>query len=588
MARYTPDRGTPTVATQGSQHDAAYYTRLLWRLRTGLLAASLIPLVLLSVYFHYQYEDTHTESVHTHLRSVAENQRNIVDLYLRERLANLRSIFRKISSALPERIPKLDRWLADLRRESDAFVDLGLFDDQGRLVGYAGPFSHLVGTNYSAEPWWCSLEKSRAGAHISDVYLGFRQRPHFVMALSRAVGGRRWVLRASVDPKRFNRYIRRPYLAPESESFLVNRAGVRQTFTGSGSPPQAARPPPRVAGAPVVRSVKVNGTEYIVAYAWLAEHDWAMAVRVPQARAYRELMITRWTLVGFTVVVLVLVIFLVFYYTNRLIRRLTRADEAQETLRQELFHAAKLASVGEMAAGVAHEINNPLAIIYEETAMMRDLLDPEFGTGFDEPEFQDRLQAIQEATLRGRTITAKLLSFSRQYEPDPEPTDFNGVVERAIASRERAFELNEIDIERQLTPDLSPVLIKGGQMEQVVLNLLNNARDAIGTGGRITVSTAAENGHVICKIRDTGVGIGEAQMPQIFFPFYTTKGVGKGTGLGLSISYGIIRSFDGRIEVESEPGKGTVFTIYLPMVQGEAADDFSERHESHPSGKTPK
>jgi two-component system NtrC family sensor kinase len=154
----------------------------------------------------------------------------------------------------------------------------------------------------------------------------------------------------------------------------------------------------------------------------------------------------------------------------------------------------------------------------------------------------------------------------------------NEVICRVVASRERTFELSEIEVVRELAPDLPKVLVQPNQMDQVILNLLNNARDAIGKEGTITVTTRVKEGEVVTSVQDTGCGISEAQMPQIFFPFYTTKGVGKGTGLGLSISYGILKSFDGRFEVESEVGKGSRFIIYLPV----ANDDTKKQQAAKP------
>ncbi len=565
MARYSPERGALSPDLRPARAAPGAYRRLRWRLRTGLLAASVLPLSFLSLYFHFQYQQTQRASIHSHLRSVAENHRNTADLYLRERLSNLRSTFRQLARALNGHVPALQAWLLGLQQESPAFVDLGLFDAQGTLVGYAGEFPHLVGRCYAKEGWWQTLTQGPADSIISDVYLGFRQRPHFVIALRRQVAGRRWVLRASVDPERFNRFIRRPHLSPEAEAFLVNPRGQRQTQPGSARPTPAATPPSRAEGRLVVRERTVGGQAYITAYAWLAEHQWAVAVRVPRDRVYASLTRARWTLIAFTAVVLVLIVIAVFYYSGALVRHLHRNDRERETLQQELFHASKLATLGEMAAGVAHEINNPLAVVYEEAGMMRDLLDPELSTGMSPDDFQERLGAIQEAALRGRGITHKLLTFARAPEPEPEPTDLNEIVRRAVASRERSFALNEITITQELDAALPPLMVKGGQLEQVLLNLLNNARDAIGDRGTIHIVTGRQGATVVCRVTDSGCGIPEAQLPQIFVPFYTTKGVGRGTGLGLSISYGIIRSFGGDIEVDSTVGQGTTFTLRFPM-----------------------
>jgi two-component system NtrC family sensor kinase len=245
--------------------------------------------------------------------------------------------------------------------------------------------------------------------------------------------------------------------------------------------------------------------------------------------------------------------------------RLEKADKAKEDLRLQLFNAAKLASVGEMAAGVAHEINNPLAIIYEEAAMMKDLLDPQFRQEVDLKDFQERLEAITEATMRGRSVTSKLLAYSRQHDPDPELTDINRLIERVLGVKEQDFKVSDIAVKKDLAANLPLLMVNRNQMDQVLLNLLNNARDAIGDNGALTVRTKLSPPWVEIQVEDTGCGMPPETMERVFFPFFTTKGVGKGTGLGLSISYGIIKALGGRIEVASEVGVGTTFIIFLPI-----------------------
>jgi two-component system NtrC family sensor kinase len=256
--------------------------------------------------------------------------------------------------------------------------------------------------------------------------------------------------------------------------------------------------------------------------------------------------------------------------------RLKASDAEREKLRGQLFNAAKLASVGEMAAGVAHEINNPLAIIHEEASLLKDLLDPQFGQQADLGEFRERLDVIVEATLRGRTITRNLLAFAREHDPVLELLDINEVVAKVLETKEREFRASNIELRKEFSAGLPRVLINRNQMEQVLYNLLNNARDAIERDGRVCLRTRREGLEVQTEVEDTGCGMSEEQMEKVFFPFYTTKGVGKGTGLGLSISYGIIESFGGRIEVRSRVGEGTTFTLALPIREREARTAASE------------
>jgi two-component system NtrC family sensor kinase len=564
-----PEKNAQAVSPPGSRehHGHAYFDQLRRKLRWQLLIVYVTPLLLLTAYFHFEYNATMREGVYNHLKSVAEHQRNTVDLFLRERVANLKGAFRPDWLTDPPAAETLQKDLQVLQEESKSFVDLGFFRPDGTLVAYTGPHTYLVGKDYSQEAWFQQLTQQKREYFISDVYLGFRDKPHFIVAVRRSEAGRHWALRVSVDPEKFGRFVRSSYLFKDAEAFVVNREGQRQTFSGEVIPaPEPSKVPPKSPETQVTE-VQVGGQDYLRALAWLTEADWALVVRVPAAKAYEPISHARFVLVGFLVLTLIVILFVVLRSTRRLVGRLESADTAKEELRLQLFNAAKLASVGEMAAGVAHEINNPLAIVYEEASMMKDIMDPQFGQKVNLDEFRERLDAITEAALRGRSITSKLMAFARKHDPDPEPTDITMLLNRVLEVKELDFKTSNIETVRDYQDDLPWVMVNRNQMDQVMLNLLNNAKDAIGRNGTITVRANQADYWVCIDIQDTGQGMTREVMENIFMPFFTTKGVGKGTGLGLSISYGIVESLGGRIEVKSVPGKGSTFSIFLPVLE---------------------
>ena len=563
--KLNPDQVPLPVKDEMVHHDRDYFRHLKRKMRWRLLAAYIMPLVLIAGFFHYQHSVTTRQGIDNHLKSVAENQRNTVDLFLEERVANLRNAFQSLTLPLPPAEGDLSRLLGELRTESSAFVDVGLFNPGGTHVAYGGPHESLRGKNYRAETWWRQLMEGEKDRLISDVYLGFRGRPHFIIAVRRQAGVGQWVLRASVDPQKFTEFVRSSYLDDQAEAFIVNAVGLRQTLTGGeGEAPLLVAVPPRSAIAEVSEADD-DGRRFLSAFAWLRSCDWVLTVRVPKAKVYASVHRTRLISAGIILLTLAALVFLVMTNTRRLVGKLEAADRAREDLLQQLFHAAKLASVGEVAAGVAHEINNPLAIIYEEAGMMKDILDPQFDQPLDVEEFREQVGVIMDAAIRGRTITRKLLAFSRQHEPEPEPTEINRLVQRVLEAREAEFTLDNIEIRTEFGKGLPEALVNRNLMDQVLLNLLNNARDAIEGRGVITVQTSLDGQRLCVAVCDSGCGMTAEQMKQIFFPFYTTKEVGKGTGLGLSISYGIMKSMSGGIEVESEPGHGTTFTLTIPL-----------------------
>ena len=563
------DPGSPGRVTAGLHGES--YRQLRRRLLVKLLVAYATPLVILAAFFHYQYDATLREGIDNHLKSVAESHRNTVDLFLKERIANMRSVFRGAALAdLPlkgDAEAALKSVLARLQSESRAFVDVGLFGPDGVQAAYAGPFPALKGRDYSGEPWFRELEDGERDRLVSDVYMGFRGRPHFIIAVRREEPEGRWVLRASVDPEQFGEFIRSSHLAEEADAFIVNRTGELQTAAPGATArcelPVPLRPAPE---ARVLEARCEDGTLFLCAYASLSEIDWCLVARVPAVRAYAPLRHARWSLTGIMLIALGLITWLGFRNTRSLVDQLERADETKKELQGQLVNAAKLASVGEMAAGVAHEINNPLAIIHEEAGMMLDILSPEFGGTPDMAEFEERLREITQAAMRGRGITSKLLAFARRHDTVPEPTDLNALLSHVLGMKETEFRVSNIEVERHLDPALPTVLANVNQLEQVFLNLLNNAKDAVQAKGRglLRIETRQAGEEVRVEIEDDGCGMSEDQLERVFFPFFTTKEVGKGTGLGLSISYGIVESHGGRIEVKSRLGLGTKVTVVLP------------------------
>jgi len=244
---------------------------------------------------------------------------------------------------------------------------------------------------------------------------------------------------------------------------------------------------------------------------------------------------------------------------------------SEREMRVRLMESDRLAAVGELVAGVAHEVNNPLSSISAfAQIMLRD--------GGLTPAQRDSLDVIKSETMRASQVVKDLLAFARRSDPLREPLDLNTVVERTLRLRAYQLTANRIELEESLSADLPAVIGDARQLQQVCLNLVTNAIQAMATvgHGKLVVTTRAENGSAVLEMRDTGPGIPEAAMAHIFEPFFTTKGEGEGTGLGLSVSYGIISTHGGKIEVANTSPSGTTFRVSLPAAQ-EAADGAEHR-----------
>jgi two-component system NtrC family sensor kinase len=233
--------------------------------------------------------------------------------------------------------------------------------------------------------------------------------------------------------------------------------------------------------------------------------------------------------------------------------------ETLHQTQQELLHKERLASMGQLAAGVAHEINNPLGTIL----LFSDVMYKE--TAEDDPR-RDDLKMIINETTRCKNIVADLLNFARQQEVLAQETDVHALLEKVIEGVHLQPIFKEVEIVCQFSPGLPTIQADPAQLQQVFVNLLNNAAEAMEGGGSITLATRPVNSQwVEIKVSDTGCGIPEENLGKLFTPFFTTKALGKGTGLGLSIVYGIIKMHRGQIAVQSQVGQGTTFTLTLPV-----------------------
>jgi signal transduction histidine kinase len=245
------------------------------------------------------------------------------------------------------------------------------------------------------------------------------------------------------------------------------------------------------------------------------------------------------------------------------------AQERQEKceLDEQLIQSQKLAAIGELSSGIAHEINNPLAVISQEAEWMTHLMNQPPLKGLEGlEEIQDSLSQIEKQVDRCRTITHKLLNFARRMDPVYQEEDLAALVADMSILVEREAQSRGVTLTREFPADLPRVCTDAPLLRQVILNLMTNALQAVKQGGRITVTASRREPNLVdIRVADDGVGIPRENLSKIFNPFFTTKEPGQGTGLGLSMCHAIVDRLGGRIGVESEPGQGTAFTVTLPV-----------------------
>ncbi|MFH1154050.1 MAG: ATP-binding protein [Pseudomonadota bacterium] len=561
--------GSATGSSDSLMNTRAYFRQLRWRLGLGIFLCFIIPHAILSAYFHFQFTATLKTTGKLNLEALAKSQRNTVALFLREREMNIRNlVFTREFSLDPSEATMLF-FLQRLKQISDAFVDVGFLGAQGIQTGYAGPFPQLRGKDYRHEAWFTTLVEQDRDYIITDIYMGFRNQPHFTIAVKQVVTNQLCIMRATIDPDKFYMFLRSISRGREVETTLINSSGTYQivdphkgTLLGASSflPPTGQESGVLEMGSP--------GGTVLTAYAWLAETGWTLIISQPLSIVHAQMYRTRTIMIINQFIIIVVLAMVIWLMVSRLVSKAREAAEQTHMLQKQLIHASKLASVGELATGIAHEINNPLAIITSTTGVIRDMLNPEFHLDSSPEDIGKELDTIETAAFRASGITHQLLDFGRNNEPRKTMCNLNDLLASVInGMKKHQLNLSDIEVITSYDESLPATCVDGDQITQVFLNLINNAGDAITGKGTITVTTGVEPGYVKVMVQDTGSGMTSDQIKRIFDPFYTTKEAGKGTGLGLSISLSIVDAMDGSIEVQSLPGKGSLFTVSLPITQ---------------------
>ncbi|MFH1374894.1 MAG: ATP-binding protein [bacterium] len=549
--------------TNGLAHMMGTGKTLRWRIVAVLLVAALLPLSLAGFGSWVVFGKLLEEKSREIMRTLVQSHGKAIEAHLEERI-HLLQLAAESNSLTEISDPKqLRQLLADLNSSSNkGFVDLGVFNSEGDHVGYVGPYS-LQGLNYRETEWFKEVIVS--DAYVSDVFPGFRQVPHCIVAVKKTTAeGESWILRATINSEQFDRLVQTSELGYGSDIYILNREGFYQTTPRSGT--LLERAPGSLSDIHSgVREERVNieGSEGIRATTWINDNRWLLVARqdlaavqapVDQAIADGALVVA---------VAIVLLIVTAFLATWHLTGRINKANAEREEMSRAFIRSAKLASIGELATGLAHEINNPLAIISAEQTNISDLLsDSEYPTQMRE-ETLESIQRCKTQIQRCANITGKMLQFGRKRESQVEPTDIRPRLSDTIRLLERRAFVRNVKIRSEIEDDLPRALVDPVELEQVIVNLINNSIDAMPQGGTITVMAGMEENRLHLQVADSGTGIPQEDLERVFEPFFTTKPVGRGTGLGLSVCYGMVQSWGGSLKAESEQGKGTAMHIML-------------------------
>ncbi len=540
------------------------------------LICSLLPLLIVGWGINIHYTNFAKSRMVNAFQLMVDYHRKIIEQFLSERTSKLRLIANTHTKDDLKEAFNLNHIFKMINRDHGAIVDLGIIDETGRHLAYIGPYD-LMSRNYSQTLWF--KEVMEKDIYISDMFMGFRSEPHFIIAVTRAEKGKKWILRATIDTDAFRSFVENVRIGKTGEVFLLNTKGEYQTsprFSGRIMEKAPFHTGPIYEGTEIKffnespDGLKQSFPKQIVAQTWLKNPRWVLTVKQDYAEAFSDVNHANYATLIFLHLSAISILIVAVMIARYMISVIKKQDIESDQLNKQLMQAGKLASIGELSSGVAHEINNPLAIILTERQILLDLSDK---TRIQDTEFKNQLtesmDQIDTQIHRCKHITQSLLRFSRRTRSVVEDVDLNSFIKEVIGLMEREARTGGIKFLSDLEDHLPSILSDPSQLQQVFLNLITNAIDAHDGKSygsiRITTRFDEKNKGVKIVFADTGTGISEKGLEKIFDPFFTTKPVGKGTGLGLSISHSIINQLGGNIDVRSEVGVGTEFSLFLPL-----------------------
>lgn len=538
-----------------------YYSHLTKVLAAGFFLCGILPIIIIATTSIYNFKQVAIKDVEVTALQVTQHRQDVINNFLTHQVDLLTTLIRLYPREYLEQQRNLNQLFLAISAAGN-IVDLQVIDTNGQQLGYVGPYREQVtGKDYQGQPWFSAVLVR--GVYVSDMFTGFRKIPHFVVALTDPL--KRYVLRATINSSVFNSLLHSAQIGPSGDVFIVNQSGELQTPSLQRSPSTLGAQEMQLVRHHNMPELIQQGDDLYVT-TWLNDGTWLLMLKVRMP----EMLGTYDQYLNHTLIIVVLtaiVFFIIAVFLSRfIVARVAKADSESAAMDQQMAHIEKMANIGRLAAGVAHEINNPLQMILAQAGWIEELLPEEDPVAMKNlGEYQDAVKKIKYHVDRAATITHRLLGFARKINAEQEQVQLNDIIKETLSFVEQEAKTNHITISLHLDPQLPSTMTEGHRLQQILLNLIDNSLDAVGQNGQVDITTTATASQVAVEIADNGPGIKPEVMQKIWDPFFTTKEQGKGTGLGLSISQNIIHALGGSLTARNREEGGAMFTVTLPI-----------------------
>jgi signal transduction histidine kinase len=539
----------------------------IWKRAILVIATvALVPLIIWALSGYRLTMETIESELELRTSQLVSNSWRSVSLFLTERRSVLDFIAHDHSLETLKDPARLAGILENLNKRFGGFIDLGAIDDSGKQISHAG--SHqMQGLDFNQQLWF--REVLSRGVYISELVTGALNEPHIDFAVKREFAdGSYFVLHAVLKPEQLMESIAQIDVGARGDLFIINRDGVLQTPSRYYGPvfnkiPMAV--PEHSPKARVFESSNDSKDRIVIGYAHIPDTPYILMMIQEQSEDIQPWYKTTWAFAGILAASIFMILLVTLGVATHLVNQIHEADQERLDTLHQVEYASKMVSLGRLASGVAHEINNPLAIINEKAGHIRDIFTLT-DTYTKDPKLIGLVDSVISTVQRCAKVTKGLLNFARHLNLSIQAIDLKEIIDEVKSILAKEAEHRSITVGITMSEEIPAFESDRGKLEQVFFNLFNSAIGAMNDGGHLEITaTRKDEGYVSVAFTDNGRGIPESDLKHIFEPFYYSKTGHSGTGLGLAVTYALIQEIGGTISVQSRPGQETCFDVSIPF-----------------------